>query len=66
MPVIKSDDQGRLATDAVAVMTENNCPDGPRSEPDEKYAERLQRTDQWVCTGKVKLAEHQSSHDAIQ
>ena len=55
-------DQRRLAADAIAVVAEDECSDGPRQETDREDPERLQGADQRLGIGKVQLGEHQPRH----
>jgi hypothetical protein len=59
-------DQRRLAADAIAVVTEDECSDGPRQETDRVDPERLQGADQRLGIGEVQLGEHQPRHGGVK
>jgi len=62
----KSCDQRRLATDPIAIMTEDRGADRPPDEADEIGAERRQRRRQGILVGKIKLAEDQPGGGAVE
>jgi hypothetical protein len=59
-------DQRRLAADAIAVVAEDECSDGPRQETDREDPERLQGADQRLGIGEVQPGEHQPRHGGVK
>jgi len=62
----KSCDQRRLATDPIAIMTEDRGADRPRRETDEVGAESQQRGGGRVRIREIELAEDQSRSGPIE
>ena len=62
----KGCDQCCLASDSIAPMTENRCPDRSSDKTDEENPECLQDADERVGAGKEELAEDQPRHLSVK